>query len=120
MTVATSVYEELAEIQGQIESLQQKAKPLMDEIKQDMIASGTGSYQAGGREFVLSSSQRNTIRDKAGLLSYLVQNGLNTLVDVEPKPNVDRMKQAVASGKMDPQVFESFVKTSVTNTFKIK
>jgi len=120
MQVSTYVFEEVAELQTQIEGLQKKLKPLLDEIKKDMIQSKETSFSAAGREFTLSTAERNVVKDKSGLLNYLIQNGLNTLIDLEPKPNVDRMKQAITTGQMDPAVFQNYVKTSAVNTFKIK
>lgn len=120
MLVSTYVFEEAVELHTQIEELQKKLKPLLDEIKKDMIQSSTTSFNAAGREFTLSTAERNTIKDKGALLNYLIQNGLNTLIDLEPKPNVDRMKQAITTGQMDPAIFQSYVKTSAVNTFKIK
>lgn len=120
MQLSTYALEKVVELHTQIEALQKELKPLLDEVKKDMIQTGTTSYSIAGREFTLATAERNVIKDKSGLLNYLIQNGLNTLIDLEPKPNVDRMKQAITTGQMDSTVFQNYVKTSAVNTFKIK
>ncbi len=120
MAVDKKVYEELAKIQGQIAALEKEAKPLMELIKNDMIINNQNSMQECGINFTLTTSERNTIKDKDNLLLYLVQNDLKSCIDTEIKPNVDRLKDAVKQGKLPQTILDQYVKTTKTNTFKMK
>lgn len=112
--------EQIKRLNSQIKSLQKEMKIYTTQLKKEMINNGDTKIPYGDVTFILTSSVRNKIKDKDNLLYYLINNDLKSCIDTEIKPNVQRMKEAVMTGKMSQEILDTYVSQATVNTFKVE